>query len=134
WSVRRDRGHLLLFGLSDCAFSGAMVAQMLGFPAAEGPNALVSGLLYTAGALLLIEGCFGRIGRRPERAALLVIALGIMLGVGWFYYGDARIVVRVYIQNFGYGLILTIGALQLGAKGGGKPIDRVIFWMLLLFG
>jgi diguanylate cyclase (GGDEF)-like protein len=134
WGVRRDRRHLLLFGLSYLAFSGAMAVQMLDIPAAEGPNALISGLLYTAGALLLIEGCFGRIGRRPERAALLVIALGVMIGLGWFYYGDPRIVVRVYIQNFGYGLILTIGALQLGAKGGGKPIDRVIFWMLLLFG
>lgn len=134
WSVRRHHRHLLLFGASYLAFSSAMAVQILKFPLDGGVNALASGLLYTAGALLLIEGCFQRIGRRPERTAMLLLAVAIMIGLSWFYYGDPRVVVRVYIQNFGYGLILMMGALQLGWKGGGKPIDRVIFWMLLLFG
>ncbi|HWL46716.1 MAG TPA: GGDEF domain-containing protein [Sphingomonadaceae bacterium] len=134
WRARPAQTHFFLFGAAYLAFSSALACQILNLPPDGGANILLAGMLYAAGALLLIEGCFRRIGRRPDRTVTLLLAIGIVGGLAWFYYGDPRIVARLYIQNFGYGLILVIGAMQLGEKGRGKPIDRAIFWILLVFG
>ncbi len=52
-----------------------------------------------------------------------------------FLYIDRSLIARVYIQNFGYGLLMLIAAgraHRIGARG--LIVDRALFWVLLLFG
>jgi diguanylate cyclase (GGDEF)-like protein len=53
--------------------------------------------------------------------------------IGYFFYVDRNLLVRVYIQNFGYGLVLLAAALRLGATPHKKRVDRILFWVLLVF-
>jgi diguanylate cyclase (GGDEF)-like protein len=62
----------------------------------------------------------------------LVLA-AIMGGLWYFVYIAPNVLVRVYIQNFGYGLIFLVAALRLTHLMRGRPVDRVLFWVLLAF-
>ena len=53
--------------------------------------------------------------------------------IGYFFYVDRNLLARVYIQNFGYGLILLAAALRLGTVPGKSKVDRILFWVLLIF-
>jgi len=57
-----------------------------------------------------------------------------VLLLAYFFYIDRNLIARVYIQNFGYGLLMVIAAWRLTALARGRYVDRALFWVLLLFG
>ena len=64
----------------------------------------------------------------------LAILAGFVLLLAYFFYIDRSLIARVYVQNFGYGLLMLIAASRLTALARGPYVDRVLFWVLLLFG
>jgi diguanylate cyclase (GGDEF)-like protein len=119
-------GAFLLYSMGGCS-------QVLGLPSGGGPNAIVSSCLYMGAILVFIEGCLARLGGRSNYILNGVLFLLIQFGIYYFYYVDRQLLVRVYIESFGGGIFILIAAVGIG-RIAWKPIDRILFWMVLIFG
>lgn len=133
WAVDRRRPYLLLLALTCLLFTLGAVSQILYWPKDTGLNAMVSGTLYTAAVLLAAQAILLRSGRAFPWSWCPVLLAGFMALMAYFFYVDRNLLARVYIQNFGYGLILLAAALRLRTATGERQVDRVLFWVLLAF-
>lgn len=133
WVIERRRHYLLLLAAAPPLFGLGILVQAFYWPPATVPNALLSALFYTLAVLLAAEAILARSGQRLGLAADVAI-LAVILGGLWFFAViRPNLLARVYIQNFGYGFILLAAALRLLPLMRGRPVDRVLFWVLLVF-
>jgi diguanylate cyclase (GGDEF)-like protein len=133
WMIERKRGYLLLLAGACALFAFGAGCQILYLPRDAGLNAMISGLFYTAAVLLAVEGTLLRSGRALGWAANAAILAGFMTLLWYFFYVDRNLLARVYVQNFGYGLLLLVAAIRLRALARGRYVDRALFWVLLAF-
>lgn len=133
WVIEKKRHYLLLLAAAPCLFALGVLSQVFGWPPRTGPNAVVSSLLYTTAVLLAAEGILRRSGQRLGPALDLAILTAITGGLWYFAFVTPNLLARVYLQNFGYGVILLISALYLTRLMRGRLIDRVLFWTLFVF-
>jgi len=133
WFVERSRTHLLFMATGCLLAAAGAVSQILGLPGDIGLNALVSGFFYTSAVLTVAEGIVRRSGR-SFGIWLHLAVLFLIMGLLWyFFYVDRNLLARVYVQNFGYGMILLAAAVRLSDLRRGRFLDRVLFWTLLAF-
>ncbi|ARQ01372.1 GGDEF domain-containing protein [Pseudorhodoplanes sinuspersici] len=133
WIIEKKRHYLLLLAAAPVLFALGVIVQVFSWPPGVGPNALLSGLFYTLAVLLTAEAIVRRSGKRFGLPLDLVFLTAIMGGLWYFAYIAPNVLVRVYIQNFGYGLIFLVAALFLTHLMRGRRVDRVLFWVLLAF-
>jgi len=133
WLVERKRPYLLLLAAGCGLFALGSTSQILYWPPDTGINALVSGTIYTCAVIAVSEGVLSRSGRRSKMLVNLALVLTISALLWYFFYVDRNLIARVYIQNFGYGLILLVAAIRLADLRKGRVADRILFWTLLLF-
>lgn len=132
--IRDRRLHYLLFFSAACLFFClGTLSQILGVPSGDGPNAVVSSFLYTLSVALLNDGLLRRSGQRLSPGGYLAILVLICGGIAYFFYVDRQLLVRIYILNFGYGLICLVTAWRLRALRSGMFAEKVLFWILLAF-
>ncbi|MFG1429805.1 GGDEF domain-containing protein [Xanthobacter sp. V2C-8] len=134
WLHRRERAYILLLSLAFFCFMVAALSQMLFIPRDSGLNAVVSTAVYTLCIYLLVKGIglrFGGPGRERLTAALSVAVVGLSI---YFFYVEPSLLARIYVQNFGYGIIVVAAALRVRARAERSVLDRAFFWVLLLFG
>lgn len=134
WLYQRQRGYVLLFALAFLAFALGSLSQMLLIPRDYGSNTMISSILYTFAILCLVEGVMLRRGVQGVDVVLVGLAGGIIVLLYYFYYVDRDLVTRIYIGNFGYGLMVVYASLRLVRLSNRKIMDRVILVILLLFG
>ncbi|WP_457582551.1 hypothetical protein [Ensifer canadensis] len=117
WSIEKKRHYLLL--LSACLFfATAAFMQIMLLPLDIGANTISTGLLYTLAVLAAAEAILRRSGSGMGwKLALAVIVVMTML-LGYFYYVHPNLLVRIYLQAFGYGLILAATAWRLRSSSG----------------
>ena len=133
WYFDRKRTYVWLFSLAIALYSLGAASQIFRTPADAGLNAVFSALLYASGAVALVEGLHRRSGRSLGLArAGFLIAL-VVMPIGYFFYGERNLLVRVYVLNFGLGAILLYGILTLGELARGRVIDRLAFWAVTIF-
>lgn len=133
WLLERKRHYLLALTAGCVLFGMGMACQVLGWPRDFGHNAVVSNMFYTTAVLAIGWGLLRRSGRTPNillGLAILVISSGL---IWYFYYVDQNLTARIYTQNFGFGTILLLTAISLRQLAGGRLVDRVLFWALLVF-
>lgn len=133
WTLDRRLKHLLLFGLSCLFFCFGSLSQMLQIPPGAGPNAIVSAFIYTVSVLCFTEGLLWRAGKRTSFAEKAAVTLLIVGGIAFFCYVERSLLVRIYILNFGYGLICLVTAWRLRVMCRGRLTERVLFWALVAF-
>lgn len=133
WLIDQKRSYLLLLAFACALFAFGATSQILGVPSDVGLNAIVSGAFYTSAVLAAGEGLLRRSGKEFGLTIDMVILVGFTLLLAYFFYLDRSLITRVYIQNFGYGIILLITALRLSPLAGGRYVDRALFWILLAF-
>ena len=133
WSIDRRRPYLVLMALTCLLFFLGAVCQVLYWPSDTGLNAMLSGALYTAAVLLAAQAILLRSGRAFPWFLYPIILAGFLVLIGYFFYVDRNLLARVYVQNFGYGLVLLGAALRLRTVSRTRPVDRILFWVLLLF-
>lgn len=133
WAIDRRRPYLLLLGLTCLLFALGAVSQIVYWPRDTGLNAMVSGTLYTAAVLLAAQGILLRSGRAFPWLLYPVVLAGFLGLLAYFFYVDRQLLARVYIQNIGYGLVLLAAALRLAGVPHKRPVDRILFWVLLVF-
>lgn len=134
WMSERSRRYILFFSVAFFAFSLASLSQLLAVPPGVARNAVTSATLYAFCLLFLIEGVAARLNKHRADYALYAIAAGIIILIYYFSYIEQSLVARIYVQNFGYGLMLLVGVGRIGFIKGLRLIDQAIFWTLLLFG
>ncbi len=134
WLFQKQRRYILLFAVAFVAFAMASLSQILWIPEDPGRNAMISAALYTFPILCLIEGVMARLNAQGGGALLFGIAAAVMVLIYYFFYVDRNVVARVYVQNFGYGLMFLVAAVQIARAGPRHGVDRLIFWLFLLFG
>nr|WP_275448368.1 GGDEF domain-containing protein [Mesorhizobium sp. IRAMC:0171] len=133
WLRDRRLQYLLFFCAACLFFCLGTLSQILAVPDGHGPNAITSALLYTLSVLLLNDGLLRRSGQHLNRASYLVILAAICGGIAYFFYVDRQLIIRIYILNFGYGLICLMTAWRLRGLRGGMFAERTLFWTLLAF-
>ncbi|CAH1660924.1 GGDEF domain-containing protein [Chelatococcus asaccharovorans] len=133
WLSQRSRRYILFFSAAFFSFALGLFSQLLGIPPGVGRNAVASATLYAFCILYLIEGISLRLNKRRVDYILYLMAAAIVALIYYFYYVYDSLIARIYVQNFGYGLMLLIGMAQIGLGKGLRRIDYAIFWTLLLF-
>lgn len=134
WLYDRSRKYLLLLAIACGLFALGAISQILHWPPGVGPNAMVSGGFYTLAVLAAAEGVLLRSRRCLGPIADFAIFATISGLLWYFFYVDRNLVARIYVQNFGYGLVLVIAAIRLSRLRKGRLVDRILFWTLLAFG
>jgi diguanylate cyclase (GGDEF)-like protein len=133
WAMDRRRVYLLLLAIACLLFTLGAVSQVLYWPSATGLNALVSGGLYTAAVLLAAQSILVRSDCEFPWVLYPVLLVGFIALIGYFFYVERSLLARVYVQNFGYGLVLLAAALRLRTGASRRHVDRILFWVLLAF-
>lgn len=134
WLLRKESRYILLFAVTFLSFAMASLSQMLGIPSDIGRNTMISAALYAFSILCLIEGVRARLKVVGGEWPMFVIAAAIMVGLYYYFYIQRDVVARIYIGNFGYGLMFVAAAIPIARAGPYRGIDRLIFWLVLLFG
>jgi diguanylate cyclase (GGDEF)-like protein len=133
WLMERRRNYLLLLAGACALFALGAASQIFGWPPGPGPNAVVSGAIYTAAVVTASEGLLRRSHKRFGLDVDLAIVAGFTVLLAYYFYVERSLIARVYVQSFGYGLILLVTALRLSSLARGRTVDRVLFWVLLVF-
>lgn len=133
WTLDQKRHYLLLLSGGCMSFTLGALIQILGWPEDIGINTVFSNLLYTSAVLAVADGLLRRSEKRFGlfNASLILILSNYL--IWYFFYVDRDLVMRIYIQNFGFGLILMVTALRLRELARGRIIDKALFWTLLVF-
>lgn len=133
WSIERKRSYLLYLAAACGLFVVGSCIQILYWPPDPGLNAVVSCAFYTTAVLVAAEGLLKRSGQHMPRGAGFV-AGAVIIGLVWyFYYMDRNLLVRVYVMNFGYGLILLWTTWRLRHLWATRSVDKALFIILLVF-
>lgn len=125
--------YLLWLASAFLVFGVGFLSQILLIPRDLGINAIVSTVLYTSATLIFAEGVLRRLELRSNYLLNVTVALFIVVGIAYFYYGVLWLDGRVYVLNFGVAFLLLMTALRM-RKGAYRFLDRALFWALLLFG
>lgn len=135
WLNQRNRPYILLMAGATTAFALAVTAQ-IAIPVMPGIglNTMLSAVLYQLALCLFVEAMLMRVGVGGNRRWLLAISVAILSLVAYFFYVDNSLSVRIYVQNLGAGTMLCFAAFRLLAAPAWKPIDRVLFSVVLLTG
>lgn|GEM_PF-645103 len=132
WTYRKALLYLPWLASSFFFFGSAILLQILMIPRDVGINALATCVLYTGATLFFAEGVLRRVGLRPNYLFNFTVAFSIFLGIAYFYYEVSQLDTRVCILNFGLALLLLAASLRMRKKAH-QPVDRALFWALLVF-
>ncbi|MFG1345623.1 GGDEF domain-containing protein [Xanthobacter autotrophicus DSM 431] len=133
WIYQRERRYVLYFAIAFFAYALALLSQVLSVPRDVGQNTIVSAIIYTFAIFSLVEGVLARFGKTAG-PILFIIAGGILALLYYFFYFDRNLVARIYVQNFGYGLLFLVAAGQIGVVRQRRLRDQLLFWAFALFG
>lgn len=134
WLQQRERRYVLFFAVSFFSYALAALSQMLRIPYDVGQNTMVSAIIYTFSILSFVEGILARFGKGGAGPALFVLSAAILALIYYYFYFDRNLVARIYIQNFGYGLMFLVAAAQIGVVRSRPFVDQLVFWFFVIFG
>lgn len=133
WAIERTRHYLLYLAAACALFTLGACVQIFYWPPDTGLNAVISCIFYTAAVLFATEAILVRSGQRFGLKTDLIVGALIVGLIWYFFYVDRNLLARVYIMNFGYGLILLSAAIKLQHLRHARYVDRALFWILLIF-
>jgi diguanylate cyclase (GGDEF)-like protein len=133
WSHWRKFRYLLWLAVGFLLYSLGALTQILLLPRDIGANTILSVVLYISAVLVMIEGFLKRLRSHSNYLLNTVLSVLLISGNSYFYYVHRDLRTRIYTENFIVGLLFLTAAIRIGriAK---KPIDRVLFWVVLIFG
>lgn len=134
WLHERTRKYVLVFAVAFFVYALAALSQLLMVPSDIGQNTMVSAILYTFAILCLVEGVLARFGKDLSGPVMYGLAGLIIVLMYYFFYVDRNLVARIYVHHFGYGLMFLLAAARIGTGRGRSLMDRVVFWVFVLFG
>jgi diguanylate cyclase (GGDEF)-like protein len=131
FATRRQNPHLALIAAGFVLFAFAIAAQLAHIPSEIRANAVLSAVLYVAGAQCVALGIIARSRLKGGLLQLSMMSVLIIVGIWWYAYGDRSLVARIYVLNFGMALMLLYASYRTRAFIRGNIADRILFWSLL---
>ena len=134
WLHQRARRYILAIFAAALLYVAGCVVQLFKLPADVGYNAALSAFLYSASIVLLFSGIFRRKNIRNGYLLIIGIVISIIGAIVYFYYVVNSLYLRVYILNFGFGILFLVAAYRLWCAGVARTSDRILFWAILASG
>lgn len=133
WLMDRKRNYVLLLAATCLFFWLGIITQVLFLPPQAGLNALVSGTFHSFAVLTLAQALLMR-SSKPAPVFIGIIIFAVFMGLLWFFaFARPDLLARIYVQNFGYGAVLLVTALFLRDLIHGRLIDRILWWVFMIF-
>ncbi|WP_374831109.1 GGDEF domain-containing protein [Paenochrobactrum pullorum] len=107
--------------------------QMLWIPPSSGPNALITAFIYALSVLMLCDGLLKRNGEFLTKRFYVIVLTLIVSGIAYFFYADRNLLIRIYILNFGFGIVFLYTLWRLNKFQLKTVPDRFLFWLLFAF-
>ncbi|AOY90808.1 hypothetical protein BKK79_02495 [Cupriavidus sp. USMAA2-4] len=133
WACQRTHRYLLSVCAAFFLYGLAATSQVFWPPRDFAWNTMPAGLLYACSTVLLQRGMLLRAGARFDAVPVLAVALLQLAALAYFHFIDPHVVARTYIHNGAAALVLLSGAARLGKLRHGRQVDRVLYWIFLLF-
>jgi len=134
WVSQRKRTYILAMSGAMFAYTCAVLAQVFAIPRDINLNAMVSCALYLIAIGLFVEATLMRVGVRGNLRMLGAISAVIFGLIFFFSYIDESIETRIYVLAIGAGVLFWFAAFRMRKATVKKPLDRVLFWLLLAIG
>lgn len=133
WFWQQRLRYVLYLAASFTLFAVGTIGQTLGVPHDLAWNFMFSATLYSAAVIALLDACQKRLGLRPRYPARLSMVGLVLSGVAYFCFVHPSLTVRMYVMNFGLGMLTLIDAAYL-RRAAKNVMDRVVFWVMLALG
>jgi diguanylate cyclase (GGDEF)-like protein len=133
WWWQRKLRYLLYLSASFTLFTVGTCAQTAGIPHDIAWNFMVSAIVYTAALIALLDGCYKRTSLKPGYAVRLCITGLVLAGIAYFCFARPSLEARLYVMNFGLGVLTLVDAAYLG-RAAKTTMDRIVFWVVLGLG
>lgn len=134
WSRDHRRTHLIPAFLACVTYAIATTMQILQFPPGTGLNSATSAAGYTLAATLVAQAVLVRSKRAFGWPIYICGPLLAAAAMTWYSYVSPSLLMRIYALNFGLGLLLLAAVWRVRTLARGNASDRLLFWMLLVFG
>ena len=133
WLLDNKRRYLLICVAATVFYCAGWFCEILGWSGDLGINAMLSGLLYAGSALCMAEGIMRRSRKTLGVALHLTVLIAVLTGIYYFYYVSENLVARIYVHGISYGVLFLYLASRLTLLRTGKPVDRVLYWVVVAF-
>ena len=133
WLWQRPLRYVLHLAASFTLFAVGTIGQTLGVPHDLAWNFMFSATLYSVAVIALLNGCQKRLGLKPRYPMRLSMVGLVLAGVAYFCFVHPSLTARVYVMNFGLGILTLVDAAYLG-RAAKNAMDRVVFWVMLALG
>jgi len=134
WVGQRNRPYILAMSGAMFAYTCAVLTQVFAIPRDINLNAMVSCALYLMAIGLFVEATLMRVGVRGNLRMLGAISAVIFGLIFFFSYVDESIETRIYVLSIGAGVLFWFAAFRMRKATVKKPLDRILFWLLLAIG
>lgn len=134
WHRDHRRTHLVPAFTACFLYCLAACIQILQFPPGTGINSATSAAAFTLAAVLIGQSVMVRSGRGFGWPVHVIAPLLAAAAMGWFSYVMPSLLIRIYVLNFGLGMLVLSAAWRVRLLARGNASDRLLFWMLVLFG
>ncbi|HEU0230653.1 MAG TPA: GGDEF domain-containing protein [Burkholderiaceae bacterium] len=134
WAVSgRSRHYLLLFAATFCLFAAGVTCRIIRLPASTEANAMTTAALYLASAILMVKGAATRYRIRLNTTLLVMLAITLLVIIGYFVEVRHDLILRMYILNLGVAALLFVPIKPWWGLSGQRPVDWMLFWVYTAF-
>jgi len=133
WLGDRHKRYLLFLSAAIACFCLGLLGQIFSVPRHTGANAVFTALIFTLSVIMTCEGLLERSEKRTSLCFKLIYTTVICTGIAYFYFVERNLLIRIYILNFGFGLILAQTCYRLRFLRNGRTTERIFFWVFVVF-
>ncbi|MBS7697143.1 MULTISPECIES: GGDEF domain-containing protein [unclassified Chelatococcus] len=134
WLHQRGRGYILYIFGAALFYVAGYIAHVFRFGESIGGNPPFPAMFYSASVILLFYGIFSRKKIRFGYFLMPGIIATMIALILYFYFVANSVYMRVYIINFGFGILFLVAAYRLRRAGNFGAADRILFWVLVASG
>ena len=134
WATHRNRPYILSMAGAMFAYTCAVLVQVFAIPREVPLNAMTSSALYLLAIGLFVDATARRVGVRGNLRILGAISAVIFGLIFFFSYIDESLETRIYVMSIGAGVLFWFAAFRMRRATVKKPLDKVLFWLLLAIG
>lgn len=134
WLSQRHRTYIAVLATAFALLALGFSAQFFSVRIEGVLSRLLANGLLIVGASMVVVGMLGRFGRPVPVIPLILIAGTSFALFAWYLLVDPNTVARIFIINFGCGLLVLLVAAELWKVGSRQPVDRFLFWLFAAWG
>lgn len=133
WCWWKRLTYVLYLSVAFTLFGVGTIGQTLGVPHDLAWNFMLSAVVYAVALVALLDACQMRLGQKPKYTARLILVGLVLAGVAYFCFVHPSLEARLYVMNFGLGVLTLVNASYLG-RAVKNTMDRMVYWVMMALG